>query len=96
MPALTEIDNMMGDMVGTVIEPFTDLIGNWFWVIIWTTIAGGVYMKSENVALPSVILLLTVVFVAGTIDVSAVYIYAILAALGIATVVYRVYRGRSS
>jgi hypothetical protein len=96
LPTVVELDNIMGDFVGTVVEPFTDIIGNWFWVILWTTIAGGVYLKSEGPALPTVILLLTIVFVAATLDVTAVYLYSILAALGIATIVYRIYRGRTS
>lgn len=89
---VVELDNVPQDWIGTVLEPFTDVMGNWFWAILWTSIAAGVYIKSEGVALPTVIMILSTVFVAATLDVSVVYLYAVLAAAGMASIFYKLYR----
>lgn len=94
LSSVVDLDNVSLNWMGAVFEPFTDLLGNYFWVIFWTAIAGGVYIKTEGVALPSVILILSTVFVGATLETEVVYLYAILAAAGIATVVYRLYTRR--
>lgn len=91
---IPEPENMIDDLVNTVISPFTDLLHNWFWGIIFSVIAMAVYTKSGHPGPATAVMILSTVFCAAVLDSPIVYIYAILAALGFVAVIYKLYRGK--
>jgi len=54
IPAL---ENMMPDLINTVISPFTDLIGDWLWAVVLVVIVGGVYIKTESYGPPMAVMM---------------------------------------
>lgn len=42
-------------LFSTLLQPFTAIIGNWFFMIIWGTIIMGIYLHTQETTLPFVI-----------------------------------------
>lgn len=96
MALIIALENIMGDLGATIIEPFTDLLSNWFWVIIYSTLAGGVYLKSEKATPVIAVLLVSIGLMAVVISSPARYLYAIFIGLGAAALIVKLYRRRVS
>ena len=42
-------------LFSSILRPFTDLIGEWFFMIVWGTLVMGIYLHSQDTTLPFVI-----------------------------------------
>ena len=42
-------------LFSSILRPFTNLIGEWFFMIVWGTIVMGIYLHSQDTTLPFVI-----------------------------------------
>lgn len=85
---------MLSDLVDTIISPFTGLLGDWFWAIIFCVIIGGIYIKSEDPGPPVAATIIISVLMAAVLGSVVRYFFAIMAGIGFAAIVYFVYRGR--
>ena len=92
--ASTPIENMMPDLIGTVIDPFTDLIGDWFWAVILVVIIGGVYIKSETYGPPMAVMMVFSTLLTAVITSDVRYFFAIMSALSVAGMLYAAYTRR--
>lgn len=91
VPAL---DNMMVDLIDTVISPFTDLIGDWFWAAILVVIVGAVYIKTESYGPPMAVMMMFSVLLTPVITSDVRYFFAVLSAISVAGMLYAAYTRR--
>lgn len=94
MSLMVPLENMVSNIIGSILEPFTDLIGDWFWAIILVAIVGAVYIKSESYAPPMAIMMVMSMLMTGVISSDVRYFFAVLSALGVAGMLYSAYTKR--
>lgn len=87
------IENILSDIIRAVTSPYTDLLGDWFWAIVFMTIIGGIYIKSEHPGPAAVMMIVIGTLMAGVLDTAVRYVFAIFAAAGVASIIYILYRG---
>lgn len=92
--ASVPLENMMPDLIGTVIDPFTDLIGDWFWAVILLVIIGGVYIKSETYGPPMAVMMVFSTLLTAVITSDVRYFFAVMSALSVAGMLYAAYTRR--
>jgi len=91
IPAL---ENMMPDLIGTVLNPFTDLIGDWFWAVVLVVLIGGVYIRSESYGPPMAVMMVFSSLLTAVITSDVRYFFAIMSALSVAGALYAAYTRR--
>lgn len=87
---------LTGDVLGGVIQAYTDIFSFWIYIIIFMTILGMVYYKSKNIAMVSVISLVvgTGLTVSNVFPPEGTAVLQIIVALSVAGTLYGVFFGR--
>ena len=87
-------ENMMKDFIETMIGPFTDLIGDWFWAIIMFSIVGAIYLRTDSWGPPMAVMVTMSALLTSLLNTEVRYFFAIMAVLGVAGLLYSMYRRR--
>jgi len=82
-----------GRVLEALLYPFLSVLGDWFYLFIYGMIYIGVYLKTRDVAVPSVLGLVMSFILYASAPPSAYIVVHVLLAVSIAGVVYRAYRG---
>lgn len=94
MSVMVPLENMVSNIIGSIIDPFTNLIGDWFWAIILVAIVGAVYIKSESYAPPMAVMMTMSLLMTTVISSDVRYFFAVLSGLGVMAMLYAAYTRR--
>jgi hypothetical protein len=78
-----------GDILAAVIAPFTNLLGAWFYGIIIFTLAGFIYLRTQDLNITTFVSLVVAVGMAALIPDVAWPVMAIVTVLGIVVVLHK-------
>lgn len=87
-------ENMMSDFIYTLLSPFTDLMGDWFWGIVMFAIVGVVYLRSDSWAPPMAMMMVMSSLLTTLLQTEVRYFFGLLTVLGIASLLYTMYQRR--
>lgn len=87
-------ENMLDDFYDSIVSPFTGLVGDWFYAMIFMLLIGGIYMKSESWGPSAAVMIVVGMLFTGVLSSPVRLFFVIMTALGIGSLLVHVYRGR--
>lgn len=88
------IENILPDIINAIVDPFTNLMGAWFWATILVLIVGAVYIKTESYGPPLAVMMVMSVLLTAVVPTDVKYFFAVLSALSVAGMLYGAYTRR--
>ena len=80
-----------GDFIGGITASYTNIMGGWFFALMLMTVVGAVYLKSQNVALTLLIMVLVGTGMAASISSQALTVIYVMTAIGGAIILAKIF-----